>query len=205
MRLIILVPLFALLLLSAVTASAQNIEITPFAAYRAGGEFDATDDNFFGTDVEVAESESYGIIVNIPFTRFLQFEIMADHQSSNFEVDGGIFDPTDDLGDVDVNYYHGGLLIQSDHPRVRPFGVISLGFTRIDPDIPGLDSETRFSSSLGGGLKFLLSRNVGIRLEGRGFYTVLDDSDDDDCDFCDYRYEDSLTQTEVRLGLILSF
>jgi len=193
-----------LLTLISLPAFAQQVEVTPFIAYRSGGEFQADTINP-NEDVQIDESEAYGVAVNIPLTPWSQIELMADFQSSNFQGGNDIFVPDQSLGDVDVAYYHVGFLVQGDHPKVQPFGVISLGATNINPDLPGLDSETKFSTSFGGGVKLFFSRNVGMRFEGRGFYTLLDRNDGfDDCNYC-YDYTNDLWQGEIRAGLIMRF
>ncbi len=193
-----------LVALVAIPALAQQVEVTPFIAYRTGGEFEADTINP-NEDVQIDESEAYGIAVNIPLTPWSQLELMADFQNSNFQGGDNIFVPDQNLGDVDVAYYHVGFVFQGADPKVQPFGVLSLGATNLNPDLPGLDSETKFSTSFGGGVKIFFSRNVGMRFEGRGFYTLLDsDEDFDDCDFC-YNYTNELWQGEVRAGLIMRF
>jgi hypothetical protein len=197
---------FVLLLALATTpALAQQVEFTPFFGYRTGGEFEADVINPYG-DVEIDDSDAWGLMVNIPLTPWSQIELMADFQSSNFEGNDEIFLPDQALGEVDVAYYHVGFVFQGADPKVQPFGVVSLGATNIDPDLPGLDSETKFSTSFGGGVKIFFSKNVGMRFEGRGFYTVLD-SDDDyyECDYYCYDYTEDMWQSEVRAGLILRF
>ncbi|MBI2212279.1 MAG: porin family protein [Acidobacteria bacterium] len=198
---------FAIVLITAllsIPALAQQVEVTPFFGYRSGGEFQADAINPFG-DVEIDDSDAYGVMVNIPLTPWSQIELMADFQNSNFKGGDDIFVPDQNLGDVDVAYYHVGFVFQGDHPRVQPFGVFSLGATNISPDLEGLDSETKFSTSFGGGVKVFFSKNVGLRLEGRGFYTVLDTENDDFCDNYCYEYTDDMWQGEVRAGLIMRF
>lgn len=194
-----------ILALTAIPALAQQVEVTPFFGYRSGGEFEADSIDPFG-DVEIDDSDAWGVLVNIPLTPWSQIELMADFQTSNFQNSDDIFVPDQDLGEVDVAYYHVGFVFQGDHPRVQPFGVFSLGATNIDPDLPGLDSETKFSTSFGGGVKIFFSKNVGMRFEGRGFYTVLDTDDDYGyCDYYCYEYTDDLWQGEIRAGLIMRF
>ena len=63
-----------------------------------------------------------------------------------------------------------------------PFVAVGLGLTRLLPEPDGLSDETRFSASFGAGVKLWLGRHVGIRLEGRGFFTVLDSNSRTFCD-----------------------
>jgi len=81
-----------ILVLTAIPAFAQQVEVTPFFGYRMGGEFQADAINPYG-DVEIDDSESYGLMVNIPLTPWSQIELLADFQNSNFGGNGHILLP----------------------------------------------------------------------------------------------------------------
>lgn len=195
--------LAALLIMAATSLHAQSgVELTPYIGYRGGGEINSDTLNPFG-DVEIDDSESYGIILGIPMAPWAMIELEASFQNSQLVEDGGDFQPGARIGDVDVDYYQVGFVFQGPGPKVQPFGIFALGATNINPDLPGLTSETKFSTSFGGGLKLNFSQNLGLRLEGRGYYTLLDSDDDDFC--CSYYYNDDLWQLEARVGLIVRF
>lgn len=210
--------LFALtFLIAAVPAAAQpryhtsrsgQFEITPLAGYRLAGEFDAGngrfDDDFLSADAEVEEGEFFGVIVGIPLGRDLKIELLANRQESTFIVDEGLFGPVEELGDVTLSYYHAGLAYEWGLGQVRPFIAGSLGLTRFDPDFPELNAENRFSGSLGGGVKIFFSEAVGLRLEGRGFWTDLSFDEDDDR-YDRYDSDEGLYQGEASAGLIIAF
>jgi len=196
--------LLALLVLVVATAAhAQSgVEFTPYFGYRGGGEINSDALNPFG-NVEIDDSESYGLIVGFPIAPWAMIELEGSFQSSSLVEKGGDFQPGFRIGDVDVDYYHVGFVFQSPGPRLQGFGIFTLGATNIDPDLPDLTSETKFSTSFGGGLKLNLSQHLGLRVEGRGYYTLIDTNDSDYC--CYYRYTDDLWQGEARVGLIVRF
>jgi len=194
--------LFVLLLIGAATvAQAQSIEVTPFFGYRGGGEINSDTLNPYG-DVEIDDSASYGLIIGFPISPWALIELEADFQNSDLVQKGGDFLPGSKIGEIDVNYYHVGFVFQSPGPRIQGFGVFTLGASLIDPNLEGLTSETKFSTSFGGGIKLNFNQNLGLRLEGRGFYTLLDSNNDYNC--CYYWSED-LWQGEARVGLIVKF
>lgn len=200
--------LFAVLLLLPAAALAQypRFEITPTAGYRLNGEFELSGDDFLQQNAEIEESAVFGVTVDIPLNENWQLELLANRQQSTFILDEGLFEPETELGDVELSYYHVGLLYQWGLGQVNPFFTFSGGLARIDPEFSALEAENRFSASLAGGVKILLSRNVGIRLEGRGYWTNLEtDWDDDDDRFDRYDDSDALYQGEVSAGLILAF
>jgi opacity protein-like surface antigen len=208
-----LVLLGALLLMPA-AATAQggaHLEITPMAGLRTGGELESSVSDLFDTDVEIDDSETYGVAIDIPLSRGFQVELLANRQESVFRANGGLFEGDDRLADVSVENYQAGILWQWGGGQVNPFVVATLGVAKIDPDVAGAKSENRFASSFGGGVKVFFSQNVGLRFEGRGYWADLGgDSFDDRCDrhgdYCyDYNYDQDLYQLEGSVGLIISF
>jgi hypothetical protein len=189
-------------------ASAQpgQFEITPFAGYRLGGEFNAADNDLFDRDLdaEIEESAIYGVIVGIPLGYNWKLELLASRQESTFIVDEGLFAPIQELGDVTLTHYHAGFTYEWGLGQVNPFFTGTLGLARIQPDFPELNAENRFAGSLGGGAKIFFSPNIGIRLEGRGYWTDLGTDWRDRYDRYDSD-DDGLFQAEASGGLIFSF
>ena len=93
------------------------------------------------------------------------------------------------------------------NPRVRWFGTFWLGATRFVPG-GGLDSATKFTGGLGLGVKTYFSDNIGLRLEARGFYTVVKGEGGLLCvnGSCLFAFSGSgLWQGDVGGGLIIAF
>ncbi len=209
MKLVKWLTLTWILTLFASAAWAQRVEITPFAGYRFGGNITTDGDFFFDqlADFEVADGSSVGVILDFRLIDNLFLEFNLSRQDTKLREDFGLLDPGIDLLDLKVDYYHVGILYQWAPGQIRPFVTASLGGTRFDPDARDLDSLTRFSVGLGGGVKFLFSDHVGLRFEGRGFGTLIEDGDEVYCDFGDCYHSDGtyLWQGEVRAGLVLAF
>ncbi len=197
--------LFVVLLLLPAAAAAQypRFEITPTVGYRFNGDFDVTGDDLFDQNAEIEESSVFGVTVDIPLNENWQLELLANRQQSTFILDEGLFEPEVELGDVELSYFHVGLLYQWGLGQVNPYVTFSGGLARIDPDFSELEPENRFSASLAGGVKFFFSPNVGLRLEGRGYWTNLDTDFDERFD--EYDESDALYQGEVSAGLILAW
>jgi Outer membrane protein beta-barrel domain len=202
-----------LFLLPAAAAFAQppgylpvgRFEITPFAGYRLEGEFDASD-AFGDVEVEVDEGAVFGLIFDIPLDPNWQIELLANRQETSFVDDEGLFDPASDLGDVTLTYFHAGILFQWGEGQVIPFVTGSLGLAHIQPEFDDLDADDRFSTSFGGGVKLFFADNVGLRLEGRWYWTDLgDDFDDDDFHHHHDDEGDGLFQIEGSVGLVIAF
>lgn len=201
---------FAVLSLAAAgAAQAQNqFQITPTAGYRTSGQLTATDRDFLDdADVEVDKSAVFGVIVDIPIGQSgFGIELLANRQKSAFSIDPGLFEPTEELGDVELTYVHGGIYYEWAGGQVVPFVSATAGVTRIDPQFDDLEAEDRASASLGGGVKIFFNRNIGLRLEGRGYWTDLDTRfRDDDNRRRDREVNEALYQGEAVAGLIFAF
>ena len=199
------------LLGGALGASAQPVlEITPTVGFRWGGEIRAEETTTLDRDADLVEGHSLGLVVDIPVTEHLQIELLADHQRTGLDS-GTLFGPSDRQFDLDIDYYHVGALYQWTTARVKPFVVGSMGIANLDPR-DGINSSTRrFSGSLGGGVKVPITANIGVRFEGRAFWTDTGDTrfDDDEDDHHHGCHDDDcssgLFQAQARLGVTVSF
>ncbi len=184
-----------------------QFELTPYVAYRFGGEVRSNDDyhdRYDSTDID--ESEAYGVTLDVPVAGGFSIELLVSRQQTQAQFDEGLFEPSFSLGDIDVTYGHVGALYQWHLGQARPFVVGSIGGTLFDPSFPGADDETRVSIGLGGGVKVFFAEHFGVRLEGRGFWTDVDDGNHRDRDR--YRYGDdgsTLFQGEASAGLIFAW
>lgn len=182
---------------------AQNFEVTPFAGYRFGGDFE---DSVTGFGLDIDDSESYGLILGFNMSPETQIEFLYSHQSTKIEPKG-LFSPTS-LTDLDMDYYHlGGSYIWNPKKNLRPFIQASLGATHLNPDRAGLGSETRFSFGIGGGVKYFFTKHISLRLDGKALATVLNSNSAIFCSGgCTVRIQGStLWQFEGGLGVIFAF
>ncbi|HZD54697.1 MAG TPA: hypothetical protein VE080_00450 [Candidatus Aquicultoraceae bacterium] len=191
-----------LVLLPAPVRADLGVELTPFAGFRFGGSFE---DNATGLDLDAEEGASFGVVLDVPATRETEYELFYSFQRT--EIGGGGAFRKEPLFDLDVHYLHVGGLLLFPRERARPFIGGGLGITWFSPRGPGPGSDVRFSLSLGGGVKIPVSKRVGLRLEGRGFLTILPESTDLFCvssggAACDVRVQgDVFGQVELLAGI----
>jgi hypothetical protein len=180
-------------------------DLTLFAGYRWGGTLHS-EAGLFNQDVDLESSASFGASLGIPLGSSMKLELLANRQSTNLTTGNrGIFGPDHRVGDIDVTYYHAGLLIPFAVSRsATPYVVFSAGVATLDPKLSNTSSANRFSTSIGAGVKLPLSRNLGIRFEGRGFFTSLNDNDRCRNCFNDYNNRD-LYQGEANAGIYFRF
>lgn len=191
-----------ILLLPAPVRAEQGVELTPFAGFRFGGGFE---DNVAGVDLDVREGAGFGLIFDIQADAEAQYELFYGFQGTRLETEG-LFGGTP-LFDLDIHYLHIGGTYVLPGEKVRPFVAGGLGLTFFVPQGAGPGSETRFSVSLGGGAKVPFSKRVGLRLEARGFLTILPESTEIFCvsaggAACDVRVQgDVFGQVQLLAGI----
>lgn len=183
----------------------DRFELTPFIGYRWGGTIFADQSFLFNDDVQVASSANLGVTFAMPLgDSGMKLELMANRQSSELETESGLFEPENEVADIDVTYLHGGLQFPFARSRnATPYVVVSAGLANLDPKVNGVSDENRFSASAGVGVKIPVSDAMSVKIEGRGYYTSLEE--DNDCSFCDYFYNQDFYQGEVNFGLMFNF
>jgi hypothetical protein len=184
----------------------QNMfELTPLAGYRYGGTIYADQTTLFRQNVDVASSGSYGLEFGVPLGNGMKVELMVNRQDTHFTSGGGrLFSPSDNIADFHITYYQGGLSIPFAVSRAAtPYVIVSAGVANLDPDVAGVSSDNRFAASAGVGVKVPFNRNVGLRVEARGYYTSLNNGNS--CSRCYYNYNHDLYQGETNVGVFFSF
>lgn len=193
------------------SGGSATFELTPTVSYNFGGTISAENSTLSNFDLHAKDGEAFGITFDIPLSPWAQIELLASRQKTELEYDAGLFGDNLGLADFQVSYYQVGGLFQWGNGQIHPYVVVSLGIANLDPNVAGAQDENRFSGSLGGGVKIFFTDNIGLRLEGRGFWTVLngnnnDYSWDNNCNHnCDYGYGNSFDQGQASAGLILAW
>jgi hypothetical protein len=117
---------------------------------------------------------------------------------------GGIAPPFD----VTQERYLLGIQQETGEERFRWFGTFYLGATRWIPGLDGYSPDLRFTGGIGLGAKAFFTKNVGLRFEARGFYTLVKSDGGMVCanGTCLFAFSGSgLWQGDVGGGLVLAF
>ena len=208
----------ALLISSAASAQVVRqgmVEISPFAGYLFGGDFARGTTTLFDSRVDVADHFDFGGRIGYYVTSKFQLEAQYTRSETNFEThdrrNDGLFGGSgrQNLGGLDIDYFLGSMVFNFGHQRAVPYVTVGAGAARLTPHVSGTVAtrETRFTTTLGAGLKMFFNRNVGMRFEGRYYGTSLPDSDRRTCDSrfdrCDNR--NWLSNGDVTGGLVFAF
>jgi len=147
-----------------------RVEITPYIGYRMGGEFDVEDPaSDTSRSVDLQDASDWGVDLGIYRDRTSFYEILYSHQSAGLDSN----DPSLKGVDVTIEYLQiGGTLLFDDHERYVPYLSLTVGGTKFDAG-SGYGSETKFSGSLGGGVRFPLGEHFAATLGLRGYLTVV--------------------------------
>jgi hypothetical protein len=186
--------------LSGMPANAGDVELAPFIGLQYGGGYVSTS----GVPHSFDESLDYGATLDLALAPTWRLELLYSRQETKLEPPAGA--PT--FPQVVERYMVG---IQEEPETDGPFrffGVALLGATRLVPGLAGVDSELRFAVGLSLGTKVPASSRFGLRLEARGFYTVVDSGGAVFCTngTCLFRFSGSgIWQGDVTAGVILRF
>ncbi len=142
-----------------------RFEVTPYAGYRFGGAFKLIDSD---THADVADHASLALALDVSADDSTQYELFYSRQSTSIGAQ------TLPASDMIIEYVHiGGTVLLDAAPRLQPYLIGSVGATRFDPNAAIARHRTYFSASIGGGLRVPFSRHFSLRLEVRGFATLL--------------------------------
>ena len=188
--------------------SVGRFELTPYAAFRFGGEFEERDGS---RDFTLEERAAQGLIFNIRAAATDgQWEVLYARQRTKLETQAAFTGAP--LLDIDVDYLHFGGTYLFAGASTRPFVAATVGAAHFAPRPPGFGAETYLSGSLGGGVQLRADKRLGVRLEGRVFGTFLDHDGEVFCrsrepaDACALIVESAaLVQWEARAGIVFRF
>jgi opacity protein-like surface antigen len=159
-------------------AEAPRFEITPFAGARVGGGFDAGDLGGTGaTDesVDLGSGGGFGIDLGLYRDDESFYELLYSSQSAALDSK----DPALDGIDLRIDYlqFGGTLFFPQQNDFFVPYLSLTLGATFMQPD-GDFDSETKFSGSLGGGVRVPFNDHVALNLGVRGYLTFIESDTD---------------------------
>ena len=169
----------ALLLACAASADAQAyfepqkthaVEITPFGGSRFGGTIDLNSGPY--SKLDIRSSWDYGAWLDVDLIPHLQAEFMWDHQPTVLDGVNFFTGARSRVSQANLDFYHWGILVPFLPPdsKIQPYIAGGLGFTHFNAhNSVGqvLPFDNRFSYNIGGGVKYFVIRNFGLRLDVR--------------------------------------
>jgi len=184
-------------------APAKESNLTLYGGYRFSSGL-STDN---GGSWELTEGPSWAVAADFGIDSKTQWELLVSYRNSSLKASG--FSPVAPFSDkinLGVTYYHVGGTYFVDGIGKGVYVVGGLGATHFDPG-GDLSSELRFSLNLGVGYMIPLGKTLAVKLEGRGYVTLINSSGGFLCSGgCVVQVKgDTLTQGEVLAGLAYRF
>jgi opacity protein-like surface antigen len=189
-----------LLTLSA-PAWAQQWEVSGLAGHTPSVALDRRAPEL--SELDIRSGFTWGVQGARRLTPHWAAEVLWTQQSSALQV--GTEAGTADLFTMTIRQLHGNVVrdFGGADARLRPFVFAGLGATLFSAD--DIESETKFSFGLGGGVKYFPWKGIGVRGHFRYKPTML--NDEDAADFCDpFGFcQGSLQQVEFAGGVVVRF
>jgi hypothetical protein len=193
----------AVLALAASASAAQGV-VTLYGGARAGGEF--IDENAGDTVIKLDGGAAASLSFDWILSDGRQAQVFYSFQRS--ALPGSVLHQTGDIL-VNISYLHAGgrVFIEGTPATTGSYVVGGLGITHLSPGLDGLSSEVRPSMNLGLGYQWVLSKQIALRSELRGYLTLVNSSGGFFCSGgCVVSIRgDTMTQVEGMLGLSFGF
>jgi hypothetical protein len=180
--------------------SEERFQISPFAGLRFGGGFEGAN----GQSYSLESGLSYGVTLDLDVLGTEeQIEVLYSRQETTMSPNPpGIYQPID----VDVQMIQIGLTQEiGTSEKFKPFLSGLVGATLLSSEGA---SDVYFSFGLAGGIKYFPIKNVGLRLDLRGYGTVVENNSSAVCvdGRCVVSFSgDLFWQGEVTASLVIRF
>jgi opacity protein-like surface antigen len=149
----------------------NRFEITPIAGYQFGGGFSGEEG-----EINMPADFMYGVALDVWVRPEAQAEFLYTRQETRLEFDPAGVAPAIDLGDLTIHEFQLGGNTDLRAGRIRPYALGTLGVTWFDPANDDIDGESRFSSTLGAGIRAPVNGHIGLRVEGRWIINFFNSS-----------------------------
>jgi len=190
----------------ACNAGATEVFVTPYVGYSFGGQgLDVSDADYYRSG-KAEDSSHLGVMLGFTLSPLSDSYFLYSHQQTDLlqRVDG----IEQRLDELTVDYWHTGGTLYFSRDNLRPYITGSFGLTRLQPE-QSLDASSYFSMSVGLGAQLLLTDNLVLLSEVRGFATFVGNDERFDChqsQQCAWYYSgDTVWQGQANIGLKLQF
>jgi len=149
----------AFLLMTGASVRAGEVELAPFLGVQYGGALATPTGGKVAIDIGL----QWGATLDVGFARSWSAELLFARQETKLAG-------APHLG-LAVERYLAGVREEKQLGRARFHGTGFVGLTRVLPD--GLGADERFTMALGLGLRWPLTRRLGVRADARGYYALV--------------------------------
>lgn len=184
---------FAVAVLFLATASSvqaqQRFELTPFVGYETSGSFPVSGFSSNGSTtipidrLRANGGTAYGAFIDYSLTENFQPEFMWENNNTSYSARSVLTNSYFGAFHSNIDQFQfGGLyMLRNSEHVLRPYAAASVGFTH-EFNNNGNADRTAFSWSVGGGVKYSVSRHLGFRGDIRYLPTYGSTSQGQYCD-----------------------
>jgi hypothetical protein len=194
----------ALLMAPPVIAADTGYAMTAYGGYRGGGSFTDADTD---KGLKLESNGAVSLALDLPCDAARQYQIFVSQQRTNLLLDNAASAGSSNRLPMDIYYLHfGGTFFWDGQVGKGAYVVGGLGATLFNPD-QGYKSELYPSINVGFGYQWLLGNTFAVRVEARGYGTLVNSSGGVFCSGgCVVSIKgDSVGQGELMLGLSTRF
>lgn len=140
----------------------QQFEITPFAGYLFTSNLQTLDGELI-----IDNNLDYGAALDIRLSDDLLIELLYNRMETEVGLRKEYYNITDYLFDMSVEYFQGGVQVETEAGQFRPFAAFTIGVTYFNPKDNRYNTNLEFSFTAGGGVKYYFTNNIGVRAQWR--------------------------------------
>ena len=148
----------------------EKWEFTPFVGYETSGSYplNPISTTVVVNDLRINGAASFGTFIGYSLTSNAQFEFLWDRNLTSYSVQRTPGAAYIKAYDSSVDQYQFGVLYMflGDEHKTRPYFAGSVGFTH-EFNSGGNPTRLDFSYSIGGGVKYELTRHLSLRGDAR--------------------------------------
>ena len=182
----------------------QQFEVTAFAGYLFTSNLQT-----LSGELKISNSFNYGAAFDIRLSTDLLIELLYMKTETEVSLRKEFYESVEKLFDMRVEYLQGGVHIETETGKFRPFAAFTIGATYFNPQDNNYEGDWKFSFTAGGGVKYYFTNNVGVRAQWRFLVPIYFSNATIFCNngYCGIIVSGGtyLLQYDLTAGLIFSF
>ena len=182
----------------------QQFEIAPFSGFLLTSNLQTLDG-----ELKIDNSFDYGAAIDIRISQDLLIELLYIHSETSVSFRREYYNTNEYLFDMNVEYLQGGVQVETEAGRFRPFAAFTIGATYFNPKDNNYEGSWEFSFTAGGGVKYYFTNNLGVKAQWRFLIPVYLTNASIFCNngYCGITVRGGtyLLQYDLTAGLIVSF
>jgi len=182
----------------------QQFEIAPFSGFLLTSNLQTLDG-----ELKIDNSFDYGAAIDIRISQDLLIELLYIHSETSVSFRREYYTTNEYLFDMNVEYLQGGVQVETEAGRFRPFAAFTIGATYFNPKDNNYEGSWEFSFTAGGGVKYYFTNNLGVKAQWRFLIPIYLTNASIFCNngYCGITVRGGtyLLQYDLTAGLIVSF